>query len=231
MVNETEPFRFTIVRKAPTMAITETQIEEPDNRPSGPRAAARRQAILDAALALLMEVGYDRMSMDALAERAHAGKATIYRHWTGKAEVVVEAIRCRKCDDFSAPPDTGSLRGDLLAALNHSRESFSDEDASLLIGLVSAMHHDQELADLMRRQILEAKQGLYDEIVARAVRRGEPVSMQCRAGGQRGQLGTLPQSCGHGRRRDRHGVHPPHGGRRDHPTAPLLTSHTRTTDE
>jgi len=159
------------------MAITETEIAESDGRPSGARATARRQAILDAALSLLMEVGYDRMSMDALAERAHAGKATIYRHWAGKAEVVVEAIRCRKCDDFSAPPDTGSLRGDLLASLNHMRESFSEEDASLLIGMVSAMHHDQELADLMRRQISEAKQGLYDEIVTRAVRRGEPVSM------------------------------------------------------
>ena len=159
------------------MAIIETQITEPEGRPSGARAAARRQAILDAAIALLMEVGYDRMSMDALAERARAGKATIYRHWAGKAEVVVEAIRCRKCDDFSAPPDTGSLRGDLLAALNHSRESFTEEDSALLIGMVSAMHHDQELADLMRQQIFEAKQGLFDEIVARAVQRGEPVSM------------------------------------------------------
>jgi AcrR family transcriptional regulator len=124
-----------------------------------------------------MEVGYDRMSMDALAERARAGKATIYRHWAGKAEVVVEAVRCRKCDDFSAPPDTGSIRGDLLAALNHSRESFSEEDSGLLIGMISAMHHDQELADLMRQQLFEAKQCLFDDIVARAVQRGEPVSM------------------------------------------------------
>jgi AcrR family transcriptional regulator len=159
------------------MAITETETIEREGRPSGARAAARRQAILDAALALLMEVGYDRLSMDALAERAHAGKATIYRHWSGKAEIVVEAIRCRKCDDFSASADTGSLRGDLLASLNHSLETFSEEDSSLLIGMVSAMHHDQELADLMRRQMFEAKQGLYDEIVARAVQRGEAVSM------------------------------------------------------
>jgi AcrR family transcriptional regulator len=159
------------------MAIIETPITESESRPSGARAAARRQAILDAALALLMEVGYDRMSMDALADRARAGKATIYRHWSGKAEVVVEAIRCRKCDDFSAPPDTGSLRGDLLAALNRSRESFTEEDSALIIGMVSAMHHDQELADLMRQQMSEAKQGLYDEIVARAVQRGEPVSI------------------------------------------------------
>src|SRR5277367_6556516 len=118
------------------MSIDVQEIAERSNRPSGARAMAREQAILDAALSLVMEVGYDRLSMDALAERAHAGKATIYRHWSGKAEVVVEAIRCRKCDEFLAPPDTGSLRGDLLAALNHSRESFSEEDASLLIGLV-----------------------------------------------------------------------------------------------
>jgi AcrR family transcriptional regulator len=159
------------------MAITETPITESEGRPSGTRTAARRQAILDAAIALLMEVGYDRMSMDALADRACASKATIYRHWAGKAEVVVEAVRCRKCDDFAPPPDTGSLRGDLLAALNRSRESFTEEDSSLLIGMVSAMHHDQALADLMRQQIFEAKQGLYDDVVARAVRRGEPVSM------------------------------------------------------
>ncbi|MGA2837332.1 MAG: TetR/AcrR family transcriptional regulator [Acidimicrobiales bacterium] len=159
------------------MTIIETPNTESEDRPSGTRAAARRQAILDAAIALLMEVGYDRMSMDALAERARAGKATIYRHWTGKAEVVVEAVRCRKSEDFSAPPDTGSLRGDLLAALNHGRESFTEEDSSLLIGMISAMHHDQELADLMRQQLFEAKQGLFDNVVARAVQRGEQVSM------------------------------------------------------
>jgi AcrR family transcriptional regulator len=163
------------------MALTETQITESDTRPSGARAAARRQAILDAALALLMDVGYDRMSMDALAERAHAGKATIYRHWSGKAEIVVEAVRSRKCDDSTAPPDTGSIRGDLLEALNHSRDSFTEEDSALLVGIVSAMHHDHELAALMRQQIFEAKQGLYDEIVARAVERGEPVSMRAAA--------------------------------------------------
>ena len=157
--------------------ITGSPISESDPRPTGARAAARRQAILDAAIELLMEVGYDRMSMDALAERAHAGKATIYRHWNGKAQVVVEAIRCRKSADFSTLPDTGSLRGDLLAVLSSSCASFTEEDSSLLVGMVSAMHHDQELADLMRQQLFEAKRGLFDEIVARAVGRGEPVSV------------------------------------------------------
>src|ERR1700692_4839290 len=81
--------------------VSTTEIEETTgkgDRPTGPRAEAREQAILDAALELLMEVGYDRLSMDALAERAHAGKATIYRHWSGKAQIVAEAVRRLKCE-------------------------------------------------------------------------------------------------------------------------------------
>jgi len=158
------------------VSIAEVDTEQRPGRPTGARAAAREQAILDAALSLVMEVGYDRLSMDALAERAHAGKATIYRHWSGKAEVVVEAIRRRKCADLGVPTDTGSVRGDLLASLNHSRESFTEEDSALIVGVVSAMHHDAELAGLMRRQMIEGKQAIFDVIVDRAVRRGEPVS-------------------------------------------------------
>ena len=75
--------------------------EKRHSPPRGPRAEAREQAILDAALELLKEVGYDRLSIDALAERAHAGKATIYRHWSGKAEIVVDAIRRRQCPPVS----------------------------------------------------------------------------------------------------------------------------------
>ncbi len=155
------------------MTSTVVDIPQRPGRPTGARAAAREQAILDAALSLLMEVGYDRLSMDALAERAHAGKATIYRRWSGKAEVVAEAVRRRKCDDFAAPADTGSLRGDLLAALDHSVEAFTDEDAALIVGLVSAMQHDTELAELIRRQMTEGKEEVFDVIVERAVRRGE----------------------------------------------------------
>jgi AcrR family transcriptional regulator len=155
------------------VTLTEPVTTEVEERPTGTRAAARRQAILDAAVSLLIEVGYDRLSMDALAERARAGKATIYRHWSGKAEVVVEAMRSRKCDVLVPPDDTGSLRGDLVALLGSMLETFTAEDAALLIGMVSAMHHDRELADLMRSQIFETKQVVFDEIVARAVRRGE----------------------------------------------------------
>ena len=143
------------------------------SRPSGARAMAREQAILDAALSLVIEVGYDRLSMDALAERAHAGKATIYRHWSGKAEVVVEAIRRRKCDAAVPARHTGSLRGDLVATLDCMNSSMSTEDSALLVGVLSAMHKDQELADLMRSQVIDARKDILDEILERAVAAGE----------------------------------------------------------
>jgi AcrR family transcriptional regulator len=142
-------------------------------RPSGARAEARQQAILDAALSLVKEVGYDRLSMDALAERAHAGKATIYRHWSGKAEVVVEAIRRRKCDNAVPTADTGSLRNDLVATMDCMNASMSADDSAILVGLLSTMHKDQELADLMRSQVIDSRQGILDEIVERAIARGE----------------------------------------------------------
>jgi AcrR family transcriptional regulator len=144
------------------------------DRPTGPRAEAREQAILDAALELLMEVGYDRLSMDALAERAHAGKATIYRHWSGKAQVVAEAVHRMKGGGVSEPfASTGSLRGDLLAALDKIACSASDADAAIIAGVMSAMRSDPELAELVRTQVLDSKKGEFNGIIERAVRRGE----------------------------------------------------------
>ena len=80
-----------------------------------PRDPRRREAILAAAIALVAEVGYDRMTVDALAARAGVSKPTIYRRWPGgKAEIIVDAIRAERADG-AALPDTGSLRGDLIA--------------------------------------------------------------------------------------------------------------------
>lgn len=139
-------------------------------RPAGPRGEAREQAILDAALELVMEVGYDRLSMDALAERAHASKATIYRRWTGKAQVVAEAIRRRKSGPH-AVADTGSLRQDLLETIGGMCVSLGGDEA-LVAGVMSAMRTDPELAGLMRSHVLDGDSPM-DVVVARAVARGE----------------------------------------------------------
>jgi AcrR family transcriptional regulator len=145
---------------------------EPRSRPSGARSEARERAILEAALELLVEVGYDRLSMDALAERARAGKATIYRHWSGKAPLVVDAIRQMKCERLVSGADTGSLREDLVLALMGHAEAFSEQDAAVVTGVMSAMRTDPELAALVRSQLIEGRSDLND-IIDRAVLRGE----------------------------------------------------------
>src|SRR6187397_2503070 len=86
-------------------------------RPGRRRDDSKDDAILEAARELLAERGFDGMTMDAVADRAGAGKATLYRRWPSKVELTVDAIVCGRgvattIDDI---PDTGSLRGDLLS--------------------------------------------------------------------------------------------------------------------
>ncbi len=97
------------------MAAVDSAASSPSRgRPRDPR---RDEAILDAALTLVAEVGYDRMTVDALAARAGVSKPTIYRRWPdGKVELMADAIRLRQ--QARGPRlDTGSLRGDLIALI------------------------------------------------------------------------------------------------------------------
>jgi AcrR family transcriptional regulator len=140
--------------------------------PGSARGPARESAICTAALELLAEVGYDRMSMDAVASRAKASKATIYRRWPGKRELVVHAIRCRGPQQVE-PPDTGSLRGDIIATLRTVQDGIGAEDVALLAGVLRAMRAAPEIGDLVREQVFEAKHNVARTIVRRAVERGE----------------------------------------------------------
>jgi len=137
------------------------------------RARIREEAILLAAMSLLGEVGYDRMSIDAVAERAHASKATIYRRWPGKAELVGEAIRRYARSQLTAPPETSSLREDLLEVLRSLRASLTGQDAALILGLLLAMRHDTELAQVVRQNILDHKRDVFAAVLARAAARGD----------------------------------------------------------
>ena len=136
------------------------------------RSAARESAICDAALALLGEVGYDRMSMDAVAARARASKATIYRRWPGKRELVLEAVRSRVAV-IVEPPETGSLRGDIKATLRVMVDGIGGQDAALMAGVLRAMRSTPELADCVRTQVLEQKRYIGRALVERAIARGE----------------------------------------------------------
>ena len=137
------------------------------------RGEVREEAILQATLELLAEVGYDQLTIDGVAARAHCSKATIYRRWQGKAELVITAVRRHSAPPPQPAPGTGSLREDLLAALEAMRSSLAGQDTALLLGLMTAMRHDRELAAVVREQVIDSKREVFGAAVARAVARGE----------------------------------------------------------
>ena len=135
-----------------------------------PRDPRRREAILSAAIALVAEVGYDRVTVDALAARAGVSKPTIYRRWPGgKPEIVVEAIRAKRAEAGELP-DTGSLRGDLLALLGGVMQSL---DANVAGGLLSQLGSSAELSALFRDEVVVDERGRYQALLDRARARGE----------------------------------------------------------
>ena len=97
--------------------MTQLDLAEQKPRLGRKRDHTRDPEILDAALDVLAETGYDGMTIDMVAARAKAGKATLYRRWASKSELVLDAVACMKSSDvdLASPPDTGTLRGDLVA--------------------------------------------------------------------------------------------------------------------
>ena len=121
---------------------------------------------------LVAEVGYDRMTVEALAARAGVSKPTIYRRWPGgKKEIIVDAIRSKHVDADSLP-DAGSLRGDLLAPARHDDRAHR-RGRALAGGLISQLRESEELATLMREEVVTLERRRYDVLIARAVARGE----------------------------------------------------------
>lgn len=136
------------------------------------RGDARTDAILDSALELMAAAGYDRLTIDAVAARAGASKATIYRRWPGKPELVLAALS-RHGTAPTASVDTGDLRGDLVQAIKQMRDSLASQDGALILGLLNAMRENGELAEHVRGQVLSAKRSVIGGLVARAIERGE----------------------------------------------------------
>jgi AcrR family transcriptional regulator len=134
--------------------------------------SARHEAICDAVFELLGEVGYDRMSMDAVAARAKASKATIYRAWPHKPDLVIEALMHRFGTTPEAP-DTGTLRGDLIALMTGACRVADSADGAVMAGLMSAAGHNPELSRTLYTCTYQMKHAVHETIINRAKERGE----------------------------------------------------------
>jgi AcrR family transcriptional regulator len=149
-------------------------------RPGRRRDHTRDPEILDAALEVLAETGYDGMTIDMVAARAKAGKATLYRRWPSKAELVIDAVACMKKNDidYAHLPDTGTLRGDLVAMIKPHAIEDGERKLQVMAGLMSMLSRDPGLAEAVNTAIVEPRATLNRILMRRAADRGE-ISPDC----------------------------------------------------
>ncbi len=141
-------------------------------RPTGSRLSQGRETeLFTVVLELLRQVGYDALTMDAVASRTRASKATLYRRWSGKPQLVVAALNHHKPLSFD-DIDTGSLRGDLLEAARRMGRAAA-QDSMLLAGLAHVTHYNPELAQALRERLLQPEADALADMLRRAVGRGE----------------------------------------------------------
>jgi AcrR family transcriptional regulator len=133
--------------------------------------SSRDRALREAALAVLAEAGYERLTMDAVAARAGAAKTTIYRRWRDKAELVVDALNSLK--GVPEVPDTGSLRDDLRAMAESVTSAEGQFGAQMTTGMVNAVARDAGLRAVFREKFLAPRMAGFRAVFERAVARGE----------------------------------------------------------
>ncbi|MCB0882796.1 MAG: TetR/AcrR family transcriptional regulator [Thermoleophilia bacterium] len=145
----------------------------PPHAPRGRLTAERTAEIYAAVIAELAESGYERLSFDNVAESARCSKATLYRQWDGKLDLVVSALECEKGPaEHPDAPDTGSLRGDLRGWADAFVADHSP-DIALVLGLARACREQPELAQALHRRVVSDEAGRLGAALRRAVDRGE----------------------------------------------------------
>jgi AcrR family transcriptional regulator len=131
------------------------------------------QAILQATLELVQDLGYTRLTIEGIAAKAGVGKSTIYRWWRSKGDLVIEAL----ADVLEAQPlpDTGDTRTDLMAIVDQGIALYSDETGArtIIAGLVGDIHHDPELAAALRKRFIDPRRADNRAAIARAIERGD----------------------------------------------------------
>jgi len=135
------------------------------------RGKAREEAILSSTIALLGELGYDAITMDAVAARAHASKATMYRRWRNKAELVKAALDALDAKDNSLIPDTNALHSDLVAVMRAARDKATAPYMAMILDLVVAARRDPALAASLRAHIEDEELSPFRVVLQRAVQR------------------------------------------------------------
>jgi AcrR family transcriptional regulator len=149
------------------------ELQRPAPRRGRPRSEEADRNILRAATEVLAERGLSGMSIEEVASRAGVAKATIYRRWSSKGTLALDAFLAELRPEVP-PADTGTLRGDLERALQGWVRSLTMTSAgSMLAGLMDEARQDAELAGLWRERVAEPIRTQYTAIIERAIARGD----------------------------------------------------------
>ncbi|MCX4095472.1 TetR/AcrR family transcriptional regulator [Nocardia sp. alder85J] len=136
-----------------------------------PRPLASEEVILRATIEILAEHGVDGLAVDTVAAAAGVSKATIYRRWGSRAQLVHAAITSlqRPVDE----PDTGALRADLLVLVRQLVAYVSSRDSGrVFASFIDAATREPELDEVRRNSVTDFR-GTYERVLRRGVERGE----------------------------------------------------------
>jgi AcrR family transcriptional regulator len=142
-------------------------------KPRGrPRSRQSHQAMLQATLALLAEVGFEAMSIDGIAARAGVGKTTIYRRYASKAELVADAIESVR--EEIVIPDTGRLQSDLEALIyNAAQITLTPLGRQTVAMIISSATSNAQFAQIYWQKYLHPRRKAFAIILERAKSRQE----------------------------------------------------------
>lgn len=143
--------------------------EEP--RRGRPRDPSRDEAIIEAAIDVLLRDGYDRLSIEGVAAAAGVGKTTVYRRWGSKAELVIDALATLKPSIDTI--DTGTLDGDIELLIATACSPHSQRLQQVMVSICSALPREPELLEAFRLRFTEPRIARIADMLERARDRGE----------------------------------------------------------
>jgi AcrR family transcriptional regulator len=144
-----------------------------DSKQTRRRGAELESAILDAAWDQLIAEGYEHFTVDTVAARARTSKPVLYRRWKTREDLLRDTVRHRGAADPPSIPDTGTLRGDLLALLTHANNDRNPMAALVSSMLGSYFNKTGPTVAELRAEFSSQRGSAVEEVVNRAVERGE----------------------------------------------------------
>ena len=149
---------------------------EPGGRAPGSgrrRGSQLEDALLDAAWEELQRVGYAKLTMEGVARRARTSRPVLARRWPSRPELVIAALRRHRPMLSGEIPDTGSLRGDVLAVLRRVSAGLAEVGPETIYGLLSDYFADPALVPDLQAQVHHIGSEVMATILKRAAERGE----------------------------------------------------------